>query len=345
MKIRLSIGTAAALGLARLKSDALPTTAYLMDTGGRCAHNCAFCAQAREAETGEDHLSRVIWPVYDLGDVLSGLITAARGGTIRRACIQVTLNAGSFERTLVILKAVTNAVSLPVSVSTNITSASQVDRLMGSGAARVSIALDAATQSLHDQVKGTGYARKVQLLTECARRYPGRITTHFIVGLGESEEDVIAAIQNMHDLNVTVGLFAFTPLRGTRMAKCPPPEAGRYRRVQLANWLIKTKRRRVSDMSFSNGRLSGIDGDIKELLSVLSSGEAFETAGCRDCNRPYYNENPGHGVMYNYPRPLKNSEVIQALKETHLFAQTDLNDLTPVTGKETRRCPHEMAIH
>ena len=49
--------------------------------------------------------------------------------------------------------------------------------------------------------------------------------------------------------------------------------------------------------------------------------------------------------MYNYPRPLKNSEVIQALKETHLFAQTDLSDLTPVTGKETRRCPHEMAIH
>jgi biotin synthase-related radical SAM superfamily protein len=46
-------------------------------------------------------------------------------------------------------------------------------------------------------------------------------------------------------------------------------------------------------------------------------GEAFETSGCADCNRPYYNEQPG-GPLYNYPRPLTSEETQRAIQEMEI---------------------------
>ena len=43
-EINVSIGTAAVLGLADVRMDAAPSTAYLM-LGGRCRMACAFCAR------------------------------------------------------------------------------------------------------------------------------------------------------------------------------------------------------------------------------------------------------------------------------------------------------------
>lgn len=319
VKARLSIGTAVALGLKRLKVDALPTTAYVMDGGGRCSFNCAFCSQARNATSGDDRLSRVVWPEFELDEITEGLKKAVASGQIRRACIQVTLNSGSWDRTMTLLSSITSAVKVPVSVSTTIQNEQQVDQLMAAGAARVSIALDAATEELHNMVKNTGYDFKIKLLTRCTAKYPGRISTHFIVGLGETEQEVLEAIQAMYDQNVTVGLFAFTPLKGTPMELAPPPSEGRYRRVQLANWLMKHRHIRFDSLSFHRGRLIDLGMDQGKALKLAEKGEPFQTAGCKDCNRPYYNENPGHGVMYNYPRPLSEEEARICLVETELF--------------------------
>ena len=55
---KLSVGTAGAIGIRKLKTDALPTTAYIM-LGEKCTRNCAFCAQARESTAAAKFLSRV----------------------------------------------------------------------------------------------------------------------------------------------------------------------------------------------------------------------------------------------------------------------------------------------
>ena len=72
MKVNVSLGTAAVLGLARTAMAAAPTTAYLM-LGGRCLMNCAFCTQARESRAGALNLSRVTWPEVELQEVLDRL--------------------------------------------------------------------------------------------------------------------------------------------------------------------------------------------------------------------------------------------------------------------------------
>jgi biotin synthase-related radical SAM superfamily protein len=53
------------------------------------------------------------------------------------------------------------------------------------------------------------------------------------------------------------------------------------------------------------------------LKEILSSGAAFQTSGCKDCNRPYYNERPS-GPLYNYPRPLSQEEIAEAIAATGL---------------------------
>jgi biotin synthase-related radical SAM superfamily protein len=40
----------------------------------------------------------------------------------------------------------------------------------------------------------------------------------------------------------------------------------------------------------------------------------FQTSGCPDCNRPFYNEKPS-GPFYNYPRKLEIKEIEKISKE------------------------------
>ncbi|HWJ03754.1 MAG TPA: radical SAM protein, partial [Verrucomicrobiae bacterium] len=73
--IKCSAGTAKVLGLKQLKTDALPTTAYLM-TGERCSNDCSFCPQAKNSSSRADLLSRVTWPEYEREAVIERLAQA-----------------------------------------------------------------------------------------------------------------------------------------------------------------------------------------------------------------------------------------------------------------------------
>ena len=122
-------------------------------------------------------------------------------------------------------------------------------------------------------------------------------------------------MQRMQDWGVTVGLFAFTPIRGTTMGDRLPPPIGSYRRAQIAHYLIKNHLSSVERFGFSaEGRITDFGLEREELLRILADGRAFQTSGCPGCNRPYYNERPG-GTMYNYPRPLTPDEAKEAIRE------------------------------
>jgi biotin synthase len=122
---------------------------------------------------------------------------------------------------------------------------------------------------------------------------------------------MVQVIQALQDWGVTVGLFAFTPVRGTEMAHVPPPPLAVYRRMQVARHLIAHGLARADDFAFApDGQLT--DFCRPHLSSLLADGVAFQTSGCPDCNRPYYNERPG-GPLYNYPRRLNPDEIQRAL--------------------------------
>jgi biotin synthase len=309
--IQVSIGTAAVLGLADVPMAVAPTTAYLM-LGGRCLMNCAFCAQARESQASALNLSRVTWPAYDLDTVADRLADAARQGSIRRACLQVTVTEQAFEQSLSILQTVRTAASIPFDIAILPRNMEQVRRLVEQGADHIGFGLDAASERVFRQVKGGAWRGSLALIEETARTFPGRAALHLIVGLGETEREMVERMQWAHDRGVTVGLFAFTPVRGTHLADKPPPALGAYRRMQAARWLIVHDLARAATMTFGRGdRLVDLGGPLPD------TNTPFQTSGCPDCNRPFYNEQPG-GPLYNYPRPLTAAEAAAAIREMEM---------------------------
>ncbi|MDR3561648.1 MAG: radical SAM protein [Negativicutes bacterium] len=310
---KLSAGTAGVIGRIKVKNEAPPTTAYLM-LGERCRNNCRFCSQARGSQAKSGLLSRVTWPEVPSGEAVDGIAAAHAAGSLKRACLQVVDGEAAWQTTVEAVGQIKAGSAIPVCVSSHIASVGQARELIAAGAERICIALDAATPGIYAEVKEGDWAAKRQLLSECARALPGRVTTHLIVGLGESEAEMVEAMAACIADGITVGLFAFTPVRGTAWADRPQPALDQYRRIQVAHYLLKNKFDRQL-IQFAGSRISGFT--LPDLGAVLADGQAFQTSGCPDCNRPYYNERPG-GVMYNYPRPLTAVEAAQALDECRL---------------------------
>jgi biotin synthase len=156
----------------------------------------------------------------------------------------------------------------------------------------------------------------LDLIAQSAARHPGHVAIHLIVGLGETERELIERIVWAHTMGIEVGLFAFTPVRGTPLADRSQPPLAQYRRMQAARWLVVNHRARMDDFAFDElGTLAAIE--LPGWRGLLAGGDAFRTSGCPDCNRPFYNERPG-GTTYNYARPLSPAEASRALPEMEL---------------------------
>jgi biotin synthase len=321
--IRVSLGTAGVLGLLRLHSDAEPSTAYLMTfTTGSCSANCAFCPQASGSSSSKELLSRVVWPDFPFTCFLEKIVLAVRAGKFERICIQ-TINYANFVRdTSEIAKAILSEVSLPISVSCPPIGKNHMESLKGIGVERIGIPLDAATPEIFSKIKGNAvggpyrWESHIEGLKNALEVFgKNKVTTHIIIGLGETERDAVELIQFLRDMGVNSSLFAFTPIKGTKLQELKRPATGQYRRVQLARYLIMQRVSSAQAMTFdSGGRVAdfGITQDAVDDFASL--GSPFMTSGCSGCNRPFYTESP-RGPIYNYPRALRDDEKRKVLDE------------------------------
>jgi len=313
--VRVSIGTAGVLGLARVPMAVAPTTAYLM-VGDRCVMNCAFCAQARESVGDGSALSRVTWPEYATREVIRALKRAEQRDLVQRVCFQVTAGKDSYDEVIRVIRRLRRSVFLPLSVAVLPADISQVVELLEAGVDAIGFGLDAASEQVFRKFKGQHWEHMLQVIEQTGRRFAGVGSVHLIVGLGESEREMVERMMWVRDLGLRLGLFAFTPVRGTEMADLSPPSLGRYRRMQVARWLILNHRARATHFDFSgNGTLTEIR--LVDWRDRVSDGRAFQTSGCSACNRPFYNERPG-GTTYNYAQPLTLEEAAQAVLDTGL---------------------------
>jgi biotin synthase-related radical SAM superfamily protein len=325
-RIRVSLGSAMVLELLEGKLDAAPTTAYLMTyRKGKCVANCGFCPQARGSHGRADMLSRISWPIFSTRDVLNGIERAAEDDKIKRVCFQ----ALNYPQVLLHLTALTNAihkkVNVPISISCQPLTSENVRQLAKAGAERIGIPLDAATGKLFNSVKGLSvggpytWEKQLRLLGEAVDIFGKRkVSTHLIVGLGETDKEMVEIIQQCVDLGVLPALFAFTPILGTLLENEPQPTIQRYRRIQIARHLILHRIARCEDMKFDeHSCLNDFGVDKQPLLRIVQTGDPFLTSGCPDCNRPYYNEKPS-GPIYNYPKKLAQKELSEIQRQLNL---------------------------
>jgi len=276
---------------------------------GRC-HFCGLSKSRREGPRGKTFI-RVDWPLYLLEEILE---KSKAKDQIHRVCISMITHPKALEDTLYVIRRFKEETNLSISVLVSPTLIRKEDSLAAmksAGADRIGIAIDAATPELFDQLRGKGvggphqwdhYWKVVQMATSVFGKF--YVGIHLIVGLGETEKEMVRAIQQGQTMGAHTHLFSFFPEKGSPMEEYPPPSLGQYRRIQLARWIINEGLGSASQMKFDEGgRLIDFGMDVGPLIKI---GEPFRTSGCpgRDgkvaCNRPYGNERPS-GPIRNFP--------------------------------------------
>jgi biotin synthase-related radical SAM superfamily protein len=253
--------------------------------------------------------SSPIKPTFPTDAVVAGLTLAYGRGKIKRVCIQALNYPGVLLHLQTLVKSIKVMCPVPVSVSCQPLNKKNIALLKAAGVDRLGIALDAATEVVFNRVKGVDaggcyrWKRQFSLFEEALAVFgKGNVSTHVIIGLGESEREAAEIIQKCVDMRILPALFAFTPVKGTLLEKNAPPKIDAYRRVQLARYLIVTGKIKAQELSFDgNGKIQSFNLPKENLKTIIDSAGPFETSGCPDCNRPYYNEKSS-GPIYNYPK-------------------------------------------
>jgi len=301
-----------------------------------CRANCAYCGLARHREAERDYADRnfirVDWPAVPMQQVVD--IVARDGGNspFHRMCISMITHPNSDADTVAVLRTWTASIDpsvIPISILSNPTTMQREDvaRLRNLGADIFTVALDAATPAIFDRTRGKGvqsphrWQKYWEILLDARDVFgPQKFGAHIIVGMGETEYEVLALVQQLVDLGGHSHLFCFFPEDGSLMDHLPATPRDQWRRVQLARYLIDYAGVRVEQMSFdAEGRVTGYGLPMPEVERVVTEGVAFRTSGCpgkfRDdvsaCDRPYGDSPPSNIASFPFQPNKKDLQKIR----------------------------------
>jgi len=298
-----------------------------------CYANCAYCGLARHRPYKYEERSfiHVDWPIYSIDFIIEKINSAPK--YVKRTCISMITNKKAFKDTCTILSKLKSSTNLPVSIliSPTILKDDALRTFKDLGADKIGIAIDLATEELFDRFRGRGvkgphlWDRYWGILEKGIQEFGYKnVGVHLIVGLGETEEEMVKIMDRIHRMGATNHLFSFFQEEGSLLEGRPQPPWSQYLRVQLARHLIEAGLTSYGQMEFNRqGNIIDFGLPQAELEPIVQSGIPFMTTGCIDdgevsCNRPFGNCLPGER-QWNYPyRP--DSEEIKLIKKA-LFSQ------------------------
>jgi biotin synthase len=284
-----------------------------------CAAACAYCGLSKSRIGGPKSFIRVNWPIVPLNEVIRR-IEKNIAPHVERICVSMITNKRAKKDTLEIVTHLrSTSQKISVLVAPTIVDEEYLKALKSLGVDIVGIAIDACTKQLFKSLRGPVHTwdKYWETLIHGIDIFGKRnVSCHLIVGLGESEEEMVATIQKVTDLGAEAHLFSFFPEPFSKLSSMSQPPIGMYRRIQIARYLIDKGLSRYDKMKFRDGQVVdfGISKDL--LVNVINKGIPFMTTGCRGkirencCNRPFSNSTPYQayiGELRNFPfPPLKN---------------------------------------
>lgn len=328
--LRLSLAAAMTLGLKPgtfFRGARLGCINLLLTYPGGCRANCSFCGLAREKHAppsgpAREKFIRVTWPAYHLDEIVARIKNAP--AWVARVCVSMVTHPRALEDTLTVCRRVRGETGLPVSllIAPTLLKPADITAMAQAGADRIGVAIDAATAELFDRLRGKPVAgphrsEHYWAIYEEAIKVLGRdrVGVHLIHGLGETEQELVAAMDRARAMGGSTHLFCFFPERLSALQDRPQPPASGYRRIQLARWLVDNDLARASEMTYDRqGRITGFGASAKVVEEAVASGRPFMTSGCPGadgevaCNRPYGNEKPGPDLR-NYPFALEAEDL------------------------------------
>ncbi len=202
----------------------------------RCRFSCRFCSSPL--------LDHERYKVPDLQRLVDRLVAAATSGEVTSFALTSGVWPdfdGAIERMASVVAQLHQRTGLPIGVEPLAQHAGHLRQLRQAGASELKLNIQAATEEIFSAVcPGLSYARQWELLAEGVRLFGrGRVTSNLIIGLGEHDEEVEAAVRHLGDIGVVVTLRRLhtTSLIEEGLANAlggSPPRIGAERHLSLA---------------------------------------------------------------------------------------------------------------
>lgn len=314
--VKTSLAGAMCLGLERgqFSRNAICTCLNLLLTYPEsCLGSCSYCGLACSRENGvKPTFIRVKWPAYRLDQILER-IAPGQKHPFTRICVSMITHPAAMADACEIISRCRMS-GLPISalvIPTLMAGRADMQRLKDAGADRVGVAIDTATAGLFVQHRGAGvggphqWDRYWEAVDEAVDVF-GRCKAgvHLIVGLGETEQEMVATIDRAMQRGALTHLFSFFPEKGSSLANLGQPVLASYRRIQLARYLINEQI--IDGRSIQYDAAGQIISFGLPIEPYLALGTPFMTSGCPGsngrlaCNRPFGNERASEPFR-NYP--------------------------------------------
>lgn len=320
--VRISMAAAIELGLKPgrfLRDCGCHCINLLQNYDVGCYANCSYCGLARERPglPQENTFIRVSWPLYSTDLVAEKIAGKEARGGVGRVCVSQVQHPRAYPDLVDILRRVHRAapeVPLSALVSATTLDEERLWAIKETGVDIVGVGLDAASEDLFYRTRGRG-ARGPHdwehhwRIVRAARRIfgPMNVNCHVIVGLGETDKDLVDLFYTLHEEEIACYLFSFNPEPGTAMQDVPRAPIHRLRRVQLVKYLIEQHDLPREAVTFDEaGNIARLEVPRHVVDGVVNTGLPFMTNGCPDrhgnlaCNRPYGSYRPGEEFR-DYP--------------------------------------------
>ena len=288
-------------------------TAYVL-IGNSCRNNCLFCSfSLQHHDKSKKWLSRVSWREIEVNAFLEKI----HFSNFRRICFQLACSKAAIDFSKRLLQR--NSFQQKLSLSCWLDDLATIEEFFSLGIEKLALNLDVVGKN-HSAIKGGNGAAKLKHILEAAAKYPYSITTHLIVGCGETDRELTEIIDRLVKNKVTVSLFPYTPFKGLPPSQyLTRPDLKRYRLLQLYLFLKTLGLEEEVDWCWEENRLVRVEFRFsKQLENLLQFENLFMTQGCQFCTRPFYNDSPRQKEFYNYHYPLsyqKKKEILKTLTQ------------------------------
>ncbi len=319
--VRISMAAAIELGLkpGRINRCRCNCINLLQNYPEGCYANCTYCGLARERPgLPEDNtFIRVAWPLYPTDLVAEKIAEKEAEDGVGRVCISQVQDHRSYIDLVDMTQRIHRAApDSPISalVSATTLNEERLYTIKEAGTDIIGVGLDAASEELFHDTRGWGTRGPHDWdyhwhIVRAARRIfgPMKVNCHIIVGLGESDWELVSLFYQLKSEQIAGYLFSFNPEPGTVMQDVSRTPIHRWRRIQLVKYLIENHDLPLDALEFDEeGNLVRLDTADMILEAAISTGIPFMTNGCPDrtgemaCNRPYGSYRPGE-TYRDYP--------------------------------------------
>ncbi len=301
-----------------------------------CYANCFYCGLARERPgmAVDNTFIRVAWPLYPTALVAEKIAEKEAASSVGRVCVAQVQDPRAYDDLIDMTRRIRRAAqAVPISALVSATTLNE-ERLyciQEAGADIIGVGLDAASEDVFYQTRGRGargphkWDHHWQIVRAARRIYgPMKVNCHVVVGLGETDRDLVDLFLQCLSEQIAAYLFSFNPEPGTVMQDVPRAPLDRWRRIQLVKYLIENGKLQRDAIEFdAQGYLSRLHTHDHRLDEAMESGLPFMTNGCPDrdgkvaCNRPYGSYRPGEEFR-DYPFLPHREDLIEIRKQTRV---------------------------